>query len=83
MLFGLISLFFIFGLVFLSLHSGFFSLILELFSLLQLLLQSCHLLIGSSQLFFSLVCQLPLALGLLLSTLQGCICAIPGQLLSG
>ena len=83
MLLSLISFFFNFGLVFLSLYSGFFSLILELFSLLQLLLQSCHLLLGCNQLFFCLVCQFPLALGLLFSTLQGSICALPGLLLSG
>ena len=46
-LLSLISLLFSFGFVFLNLHSGFFSLILKLFGLVQLLLQSCHLLFGS------------------------------------
>ena len=82
MLLGHISFLLSFGLVFLSLYSDFFSLISKLFSLLQLLLQSCQLLLGSSQLFISLVCQLPLTLGLPFSTLQGCVCALPGLLLS-
>ena len=68
-LLSLIPFLFSFGFVFLSLYSGFFSLILELFGLLQLLLQSCHLLLRSNQLFLSLICQFPLALGLLLSAL--------------
>ena len=82
MLLSLISFFLSFGLVLLSLHSGFFSLISELFSLLQLLLLGNQLFLGSSQLLFSLICQLLLALGLLLSILQGCVCALPSLLLS-
>ena len=48
MLLSLIPLLFNFGFVFLSLHFGFFDLILELFGLLQLLLQSCHLLLEAA-----------------------------------
>ena len=69
------------GFGFLSFNFGLFSLISKSLSLLQLLLQSYQLLLRSSQLVISLTCQLPLALSLPLSTLQGYICAFSSLLL--
>ena len=47
-----------------------------------MLLQSYRLLLGRNQLFLGLVCQLPLALGLRLNTLQGSLCTLPGPFLN-
>ena len=82
MLLSLIPLLLGFDLIFLSLQFGFFGQVLKPVSLLQLLLLGCHLLLGRNQLPFNLIGQLPLALGLCLSTLQGRISALPLLFLS-
>ena len=81
-LLSLISFSLGFSLVLLSMQPCLFSLFFKFFGLLQLLLQSYRLLLGRSQLFLGLLCQLPLALGLRLSTLQGSLCTLPGLFLS-
>ena len=55
MLLNLIPLLLGFDLVLLSLQFGFFGQVLKFVSLLQLLLQGCHLLLGRNQLPLNLV----------------------------
>ena len=68
MLLSLIPLLLGFDLILLSLQFGFFGQVLKLVSLLQLLLQGYHLILGRNQLPLNLAGQLSLALSLCLST---------------
>ena len=82
MLLSLVSFLLSFDPVFLNLQSGLLGQVLKLNSLLKLLPKGCHLLLGRNQLPFNIIGQLPLALGLCLSTLQCGLNAFPLLLLS-
>ena len=82
MLLSLVSFLLSFELVFLSLQSGLIGQVFKLVSLLKLLPKGCNLLLGRNQLPFNIIGQLPLALGLCLSTLQRSLSAFPLLLLS-
>ena len=82
MLLSLVSFLLSFELVFLSLQSGLIGQVFKLVSLLKLLPKGCNLLLGRNQLPFNIIGQLPLALGLCLSTLQRSLSTFPLLLLS-